>query len=131
VNQAYARARYAADSVATASPAALLIRCYERIVRDIYQAEQAIAAQDFYTVNQALFNAQQIIIHLHSTLDADGWSGGQSLRSIYGYLLTQLISASASKDVRTLSHCRDMVTRLLDAWRVAAGQGPAVDQAAS
>lgn len=131
MNHAYARARYAAAAVETASPAALLIRCYERVARDIYQAEQAIAAHDYYTVNQTLFNAQQIIIHLHSTLDAEAWSGGQSLRSIYGYLLTQLIAANASKDARALGHCRDMVTRLLDAWRVAAGQGPAVDQAAS
>ena len=43
---ALAQQRYAAESVATASPARLLLMLFDRLVRDLVMAEQAVRDGD-------------------------------------------------------------------------------------
>lgn len=114
------RARYLRESVSTASPGRLLVMLYERLVRDIAQAETALRAGDTDTGSHCLLHAQEIIIELRSTLDLNAWDGAIGLAKIYGFLLTELIAANVNHDPDRAAACRGLVEPLLDAWRTAA-----------
>jgi flagellar secretion chaperone FliS len=113
------RARYLNDSIATASPARLLVMLYERLVVDLSQAETAFVAGDRTTADERLKHAQEIVIELRASLRLDLWSGATDLARIYGFLLGELISANIRADVEKVVSCRKLVEPLLDAWRQA------------
>lgn len=114
------RARYAADSVGTASPARLLTMLYDRLVRDLALAEAAIVDGNGEAVHNQLVHAQAIIEELRSSLDTDAWEGGPGLARLYDFLVTELVAANVAKDGAKVTACRELVEPLRDAWHQAA-----------
>ena len=82
------RNRYLQDSIATASPARLLVMLYDRLVLDLVQGEEALRGNDRDTASERINHAQEIILELRATLDVDAWEGGPGLAALYGFLLT-------------------------------------------
>ena len=117
-------ARYVDDTVATASPAKLVVLLYDALVRDLQQAEQAIGSGDVQTVNDRLGRAQEIVAELRSSLDPSAWDGGPALASLYAYLLTELVAANVKKDAAKVAACRTLVEPLRAAWHEAAAGRP-------
>jgi flagellar secretion chaperone FliS len=114
------RNRYAADTVATVSPAKLVTMLYDALVRDLVLAEAALDLRNLAEVNDRLCHAQDIVMELHAGLEVDRWSGGKSLAQLYTYLLTELIQANVHKDVERVAACRGLIEPLRDAWHQAA-----------
>jgi flagellar secretion chaperone FliS len=117
-----AKNAYVQSSVETASPARLLVMLYDRLVLDL---QRGLAAQQAGNVPEAhtqLVHAQEIVIHLRSTLKVEAWDGGPGLASLYDWLHAQLIQANIRKDPAITESCLGMVTDLADAWRQAALQ---------
>ncbi len=114
------RNRYVGDSVTTASPARLVTMLYDRLVRDLVQAEAALAVKDFAVANAQLVHAQDIIWELLAGLDVTKWSGGPGLASLYQFLINELLAANMSKDVARVASCRELVEPLREAWHKAA-----------
>lgn len=114
------RARYAADSVGTASPARLLTMLYDRLVRDLSLAETAITDGRYETAHNELVHAQAIVEELHKSLDIDAWDGAPGLAMLYDFLLTELVAANVAKDATKVAACRELVEPLRDAWHQAA-----------
>ena len=73
------RNRYAQDTVSTASPAKLLTMLYDRLSRDLLNAEQAAVVKDVAGTHTNLVHAQEIITELAATLDIKVWAGGEQL----------------------------------------------------
>jgi hypothetical protein len=73
------RNAYAKESVTTASPAKLLTMLYDRLIRDLLTAEQAIGAGDAEKASEQLLHAQAIVLELQSSLKVDAWEGGPGL----------------------------------------------------
>ena len=121
-NAVAARSRYAADAVATASPARLLIMLYDRLVRDLVTAEEAAAKGDLTTMSSELVHAQAIVLELRSSLDTTVWDGGPALAELYTFLHGELVTANVKKDAARIASCRSIVEPLRDAWRTAALQ---------
>lgn len=117
-----ARARYAADSLATASPARLLVMLYDRLVRDLVTAEDAVRGGDRALASENLLHAQAIVLELRTSLDLDVWDGARGLADLYSYLHAELIQANIKKDAPRVAACRRLVEPLRDAWREAALQ---------
>ena len=117
---ASARQRYAANAVTTASPARLLVMLYERLLRDLALAEQALEVRDHAKANDQLQHAQQIVLELRTSLDTGAWSGGPALASLYTYLHGELVSANLEKDAARVLTCREIVEPLHLAWEHAA-----------
>ena len=117
-----ARARYADDSVSTASPARLLVMLYDRLVRDLVTAEQSLRDGDLPAANAGLLHAQAIVLELRASLDLDVWDGAQGLADLYTFLHSELITANVRKDAERTRRCRSLVEPLRDAWRDAALQ---------
>lgn len=116
------RDRYLQDSVATASPAKLLVMLYDRLVLDLMHGEEALRADDREAANDKLAHAQEIVLELRTTLDLDAWDGAPGLAALYGFLLTELIQANVRRDADKVAACRGIVEPLRDAWREAAAQ---------
>lgn len=114
------RAAYAQASIATASPARLLVMLYERLVLDVQRGLDAQLAGDRAEAHNQLVHAQEIVIELRATLNTEVWSGGPAMASIYDYLHTQLIKANVGNDAGITEHCLSMVTDLCVTWREAA-----------
>ena len=118
---AAARAAFATTAKATATPQALLVMLYDRLVLDLQRAEAAHEADDLAGVNRHLNHAQDIVTELAGALDASAWDGGPALASLYAYLLTELVGANVAKDVERIAGARAVVEPLRDAWRTASG----------
>ncbi|SDY80930.1 flagellar protein FliS [Micromonospora pattaloongensis] len=114
------RERYLADSVATASPAKLLLMLYDRLLLDLTRAEQALSGGDRAAAAAELFHAQEIVLELRTTLDTSAWDGAPGLASLYGFVLTELVAANVRGDAERVAGVRQVIEPLRDAWREAA-----------
>lgn len=114
------RAAYMDASVATASPARLLVMLYERLVLDVRKGMAAQQQGDHPEAHTQLLHAQDIVLELRATLDVDAWDGGPGLASIYDFLHLQLVRANISRDVATTEGCLRLVEDLCATWREAA-----------
>jgi flagellar protein FliS len=113
--------RYLGDSLATASPAALLVMLYDRLVLDLQRAENAQLAGDRETAHHNLVHAQDIVAELRNSLDVEAWEGGENLMALYNWLSKELIAANLSGDAARTAACRTVtVEPLAEAWRGAA-----------
>ncbi|KQP63292.1 flagellar export chaperone FliS [Nocardioides sp. Leaf285] len=121
-----ARSTYMDASIATASPARLLVMLYERLVLDVTRGLDAQRAGDVQTAHQQLLHAQDIVLELRSSLRTEEWDGGPGLASIYDFLHTQLVRANVSKDSTVTESCLALVTDLCQTWRAAALQAASV-----
>jgi flagellar protein FliS len=120
MNASMIRNRYVGDSVSTASPARLVTMLYDRLVRDLTVAENALGINDLAAANAALVHAQEIVWELAAALDPTKWSGGPALAALYQYALTELLAANVKKDAARVAAVRELVEPLRDAWHQAA-----------
>ena len=118
---AAARSRYKADGGMTASPERLVVLLYQRLVRDLVEAEGAIERGEIEASHHLLIHAQEIIDALDLALDRDAWDGAQGLGDLYAHLHDRLVDANVAKDARIVVQCRAMIEPLSDAWRDAWG----------
>jgi flagellar secretion chaperone FliS len=114
------RQRYLADSIATASPAKLLMMLYDRLALDLNRGEEALRANDRITASQHLIHAQDIVLELRTSLNMDVWDGADRLAQIYTFLLTELVGANINADADRVASSRSLVEPLREAWREAA-----------
>lgn len=114
------RETYLAASVQTASPAQLLVMLYERLVLDLERASAALKSGQPSQAHEPLLHAQEIVLELNASLNADSWEGGPGLASLYDYLHGELVRANIAKDQRITDFCLNTVVVLRDTWREAA-----------
>ena len=117
-----ARSRYASEAVTTASPAKLLLMLYDRLVRDLVTAEQALETGDLSRASSELVHAQEIVSELQTSLDVTAWDGAAGLSALYTFVRAELVAANLGKDAKRIADCREIVEPLRDAWRAAALQ---------
>ena len=122
---ANAKNAYLGNSVATASPARLLVMLCDRLVLDVQRGLDAQRAGNLPESHNQLVHAQEIVIHLRSTLHVEAWDGGPGLASLYDWLHTELIRANVSKDPAVTEGCLSIVTDLAETWKAAALQAAA------
>ncbi|MHB1087757.1 MAG: flagellar export chaperone FliS [Acidimicrobiales bacterium] len=108
---------YQSQAVQTANQPQLLVMLFDRLAVDIARAELAIESLNYEMANETLQHAQKIVRVLSSSLDPDGFSGGQELLAIYVFLENHLIKANLEKDVAVVKECADLVRPIHEAWR--------------
>lgn len=115
-----ARSAYVDTSVATASPARLLVMLVERLVLDVERGLHAQDADDRLAANRHLVHAQDIVAELESSLDADAMVGGRELAALYDYLRRTLVTANVRQDSATTRQALVIARHIADSWRQAA-----------
>ena len=117
-----AKNAYVDNSVSTASPERLLVMLCDRLVLDVQRGLEAQRDRNLAEAHNQLVHAQEVVIHLRSTLRVEAWEGGPGLASLYDWLHNELIRANISKDASVTEGCLSIVTDLADTWRTAALQ---------
>ena len=113
------KARYLNDGVAVTPKPQLVVKLYERLVRDLEDAVSALTDSKIEPGHTALVHAQEIVHELNMSLNIDAWDGADRLRSIYTHLLSRLLEANRSKSAPIALECLELVRPLTDAWREA------------
>ena len=115
-----ARSAYMGASVATASPARLLVMLCERLVLDVRRGYDAQVEGRTEEANRHLIHAQDVVIELRSSLRTDVWEGAEQLGQLYDFIHSELVRANMRKDPGTTRGCLPLVEQICDAWRAAA-----------
>ncbi|MGB7981811.1 MAG: flagellar export chaperone FliS [Candidatus Nanopelagicales bacterium] len=114
------RAAYLANTVATASPARLLIMLCDRLAIDVQRAHEAQLGGDHATARLQLLHAQDIVAELRSSLDTEAWDGAPNLAALYDWLFVALVRANTTRDPELTQSCLNVASELADTWRQAA-----------
>jgi flagellar protein FliS len=122
MTQNNARAAYLDASIATASPARLLVMLFDRLVLDVQRGLDAQRRGDVEETHKHLTHAQDILLELSSSLRPEQFRGGYDLAALYSFLHRQLVMANIRKDASITDEVLTLVTDLCDAWRQAALQ---------
>ena len=110
--------RFSAES-AVLTPSRMLVLLYDRLLRDLDDAEVSIGTGDRYGANIALLHAQEIVSELEHALDPSVWGAAGELSSIYLYVQGRLVRANVAHDLTALAECRDAMDPLRNAWNEA------------
>ena len=113
---------YLESSVATASPARLLVMLCDRMVLDLTRGLEAQKTGDTAAAHRELLHAQEIVLELRSSLRTNDWEAGPGLASLYDFLHLEMVRANVTKDPRITDGCLGLVTDLAATWRQAAMQ---------
>jgi flagellar protein FliS len=117
-----ARAAYLDASIATASPARLLVMLFDRLVLDVQRGLEAQRRGDVEDTHKHLTHAQDILLELSSSLRPEEFKGGYDLAALYSFLHRQLVMANIRKDASITDEVLTLVTDLCETWRQAALQ---------
>lgn len=105
---------YQSGAVSTASPAQLVLMCYDGVLAAITRARQSEQPE---VRNTELQRAQSIISELQVTLNHDlGGQIARSLASLYAYAQELLVAANVSGDLSRLDGVTGIVSELRGAW---------------
>lgn len=113
------RARFAGTALATSSPQVLLLRLYDRLALDLRRAVDAQVAGDHQVADRQLQHAQEITSALANALDVDSWDGAKTLKSLYTWLLREMVVANTQRDAAKTRACLSVVEPLRSAWHEA------------
>ena len=116
----HARTAYLDASIATASPARLLVMLFDRLVLDVQRGLEAQRAGDFQETHRQLTHAQDILLELATSLRPEEFRGGYDLAALYSFLHRQLVKANIRRDAALTDEILTLVTDLCDTWREAA-----------
>jgi len=114
-----ARARYATVTAHTASPQRLLTMLYDRLIVDLAVAEAAMRTGDHETVGHRLSHAQAILLELWASLDTGLWPEGTQLKSLYLWMVNELMSSRLPAQPERVASCRELLEPLRDTWKQA------------
>jgi flagellar protein FliS len=112
---------YQTQSVATASPAQLVLMLFDRAIVAIARSEQAAGDADrspaVETMNHELQRAQDIVTELRVALDHEhGGELAANLDALYDFCLDRLLDANIRKDPSGLPPVSRTLQGLRDAW---------------
>lgn len=115
-----ARAAYLDASIATASPARLLVMLVDRMVLDVRRGLAALQGGEHPEAHRQLTHAQEIVLELAASLKADAFEGGTQLAGLYDFLHRRLVEANVRKDADTAAECLGLADGIAETWRRAA-----------
>lgn len=116
----YARAAnvYRKVDLDSAPNTQIVQRLFERFLRDVETAREAIASRDIQSKAYAIDHATRIVVELRSALDHDRapeLSG--KLDSLYRFVLDRLNDANSKLDIKQLDHAKRVMTSLGEGFR--------------
>ena len=113
------RTRYASVTAHTASPQRLLTMLYDRLIIDLAMAEAAMRTGDHETIGKRLTHAQEILLELWASLDTQVWPEGAPLKSLYLWMVSELMGSRMPDQPERVAACRELVEPLRDTWKQA------------
>ena len=113
---------YQENQIRTADQGRLIVMLYERAIFSLKQAQEKIAAGDYYQRNQLILKAQNIILELMNSLNFEAGKIAYSLQSLYNYMIRRLILADQTSDQQIVQEVIKILSELKEAWETIALQ---------
>lgn len=115
----------------TATPAELILRLYDALMRDLMKADMALRADaPLEEAHRPLVHAQEIVIELLASLDMSVGELSQHLADLYQYMYQRLVHANVEKDSAAVQEVQRLLVPIRQAWSVVAQQTAPAQQAA-
>lgn len=111
--------RYQSDGMSVSSPQKLLLAVFDRLVRDLAEAVEAIEGNDVEVSHRALVHAQDLVHELNLALEPEVWPAATELGSVYQHILDLLVEANLTKSVERVRECQTLVVPLAETWHEA------------
>lgn len=109
---------YLQSAVQSASPVALTILLYDRLMADIRQASAAMKSCDIEKRCELLNHAFLVIAHLEAGLDLErGGDTAASLAKFYACLRSKLIEAQVKLSPQLLEEQIELILTVRQAWQ--------------
>ena len=108
--------QYQQNSVMTATPEELTLMLYNGAIKFVNIAKLSIEDKNIKKAHEALIRAQDIITELNATLNMD-YEISKNLRSLYEFMLDQLVDANIKKEIEPLDEVLELLTELRDTWK--------------
>lgn len=117
---ANAYSTYKTNSVNYASKDQLLLMLVDGAVKFVRIGKQALIDKDIKKAHENIIKTQNIFYELMATLDvskAGDW--GQSLMSVYDFIVRRLVDANMKKDVGIIDEVIPLIENVKDTWEEA------------
>ena len=111
---------YKTNSVNYASKDQLLLMLVDGAVKFAKIGKKAIIDKDIKKAHENIVKTQKIFYELMASLDvskAGDW--GQSLMSVYDFIVRRLTDANIKKDVKIMDEVIPLIENVQDTWRQA------------
>ncbi len=110
---------YRQSRVETASPAELVLTLFNVCLRNMKEAMNCIAEQDYTGANANLLRAQDITDELRGALDLSTGNLAVGLYALYDFVYSCLLKANISKEIEPIDDALTVMTQIRDAWEEA------------
>lgn len=114
------RAAFSDGDLSTASPARVLIKCFDRLDADLDRALAAIEGNDHEATNAQLSHAQDLLGEVAGMLDVGAWVHAAALLSVYDYILRLLAFGNMRKEPAPIAEARRLLSEIGAGFRQAA-----------
>lgn len=109
---------YLKNQVMSASPAQLITMLIAGGIKNVKQAQAAIAVGDVIKTHDKLINAQDIIMELrYSVKEEIDAELSHQLITMYEYMYNQLVLANVNQDVAKVAEVEQLLMDLLNTWK--------------
>lgn len=108
-------AKYQEQYINTLTSGELVTLLYSEISKNLSKAVIEIGNGKTCEAHNKIIKAQDIILHLISTLDFN-FTISDNLLSLYDYMYTNLIKANVAKDPELIGQINSMVVDLKNTW---------------
>lgn len=114
--------QYKTQSIYTMTQGELLLLLYDELVKRLTQAELALEKKNYELFEASVQRSMDIVRYLDSTLDRK-YPISRNLARLYEYCTYELGRAKIGRRAFVLTHVKDMVLELRDAFRQAQKSG--------
>jgi len=111
--------------IGTADPGGLVLALYDGAIGFLRQAKADLEAQRPAAAHEGITRAEKIVMELLACLREEGGEITSNLKSIYTFILEQLVAANMSKDAEKVGAVIELLLPLRDAWQEAAAKARA------
>jgi flagellar protein FliS len=107
---------YREREVLTASPEKLVVMTYDHVLVNLHRASEAIEANSIERRVAALSKAREGVMELLAATDERGGQLAANLRSVYAFLLREILALGRSRDLAKLKEVVAIVSNLREAF---------------
>lgn len=117
MNERYVQ-QYKEQMINTMTQGELLLLLYDELIKRLTQAELALDKENYEMMSSSVQRSLQIVEYLDDTLD-NQYSISHDLSRLYEYISYELRRVQIGRRKEPLTHVKQMVDELREAFRVA------------
>lgn len=112
---------YKEQETLSASPGALIVKLYERLLLDLHKAERHMASREPVEIaakTECLIHANDIVLKLLEHVDTEqGGEIAEKLVPLYIFFSNEILEINRTLETPRLKRLQTMISQMRDAWK--------------